>query len=53
MAVITGDRRLAAFPGWIAPAERPQPRQHSQSVLGMLIEPCRSVATQSSRRIVI
>jgi DNA-binding HxlR family transcriptional regulator len=25
----------------------------SQSVLGMLIEPCRSVATQSSRRIVI
>ena len=32
---------------------RPQPRQYSQSVLGMLIEPCRSVATKSSRRIVI
>jgi NADPH2:quinone reductase len=32
---------------------RPEPRQHSQSVLGMLIEPCRSVATQSGRRIVI
>ena len=32
---------------------RPRPRQHSQSVLGMLIEPYRSVATQSSRRIVI
>jgi hypothetical protein len=24
---------------------RPEPRQHSQSVLGMLIEPCRGVAT--------
>ena len=32
---------------------RPEPRQHSQSVLGMLIEPCRGVATPSSRRIVI
>ena len=32
---------------------RREPRQHSQSVLGMLIEPCRGVATQSSRRIVI
>jgi hypothetical protein len=32
---------------------RPQPRRHSRSVLGMLIEPCRSVAAQSSRRIVI
>jgi hypothetical protein len=32
---------------------RLRPRQHSQSVLGMFTEPCRSVATQSSRRIVI
>ncbi len=29
------------------------PGQHSQSVLGMLIEPCRYFATQSGRRIVI
>jgi hypothetical protein len=40
---IHADRRLRA---------RPRPRQHSQSVLGMFIEPCRSVATKSSRRIV-
>ena len=32
---------------------RPRPRQHSQSVLGVLIEPYRSVATKSSRKIVI
>src|ERR1035441_9358002 len=37
------DRRVRA---------RPEPRQRSQSVLGMLIESCRG-ATQSSRRIVI
>jgi hypothetical protein len=32
---------------------RPEPRQHSQSVLGMLIEPCQGFATRSGRRIVI
>lgn len=40
----SADRRVRA---------RPEPRQRSQSVLGMLIVPCRGVATQSSRRIVI